>query len=89
MGKNLMTIALAIVAISAAPSLKAGTEVIEDLSGSAPRYNYAPQPPPVYYAAPPVRVVVYPTYGVYYGPRYGIYPHSRVVVRRGHWHHHR
>ena len=72
----------------------AGTEVIEPYRAPAPRYNYAPPPPPrpiVY--APPL-----PVFGVVIGPRYGYYGRGYGYYGRGyyggqrfygrHWHSH-
>jgi hypothetical protein len=91
MNTKYLAVVLAIFAFgfAAAPGSNAGTEVIQDYSGSAPTYNYAPPPPrPIYYAPPlPVPVVAYPTYG-YYARPFGYYGSRRVFVRRHHWYHH-
>lgn len=69
----------------------AGTEVVEPNNAPAPNYNYnyAPPPRPIYYAPPPIGVVIQPAFG-YYGPRYGYYGVHRFHGRRAYWrsHHH-
>lgn len=87
MGKKISLIALAIVAFgfASAARLKAGTEMLIDNSAPAPRYNYTPAPPPpVYYAPPPVRVVVYPAVA-YYTPPVRVCAYQRVYVRHLCW----
>src|SRR4051812_8328606 len=79
MWKKLCLIALAAFAFgfaSARPS-NAGTEMLTDDSAAAPTDNYAPRP--VYYAPPPVRVVVYPGYA-HYAP-FPVYGYRRVYGR--------
>jgi hypothetical protein len=89
MGKRLIVIALAVVGFASAPSSNAGTEVVEPQYAPRQTYNYAPPSPVIYYAPPPVRVVVYPTIG-YYGPRYRVYGYERRYRhgyhRSHHWH---
>ncbi len=87
MAKPLSLIAVAALALAAAPSSKAGTEMITDNSAPVPvRRYYAPSPRPVLYAPPPVPVVVYPRFG-YYGPRFRAYGYHRFY--RGRFYRHR
>lgn len=82
MGNKFGVIALAVftLAFACAARSNAGTEIVRDLSAQAPLYNYTP-PPTVYYAAPPVRVVVVPAYGYYVAP-VPVYAHRRFVDSR-------
>jgi hypothetical protein len=87
MGKKIMVIGLAMCALGfgSALRLNAGTEVIEPYRAPAPRYNYAPPPPPrpiVY--APPL-----PFFGVVVGPRYGYYGRGYGYYGRGYYGAHR
>ena len=80
MWKKFSVTALAVLAFGfvSAPRSYAGTEMIID--NSAQTYNYSA--PPVYYAPPPVRVVVYPTYS-YYARPFRVFGYQRFHGRRG------
>ena len=94
MGKKIIVIALAMSAFGLGAALRssAGTEVVEPYRAPAPRYNYAPPPPPrpIIYAPP------LPFFGVFFGPRYGSYGRGygyygahRYYGHRGYWGGHR
>jgi hypothetical protein len=81
MEKKLTIVALAILAFALAPRLDAGTEIVRDYSGGAPLSDYTPPtPPPVCYARPPVRIVVYPAVR-YYAPPVRVIAYQRVYGR--------
>ncbi len=87
MAKTFSLIAIAILAIAAAPCSNAGTEMITDNSAPAPaRRYYAPPPRPALYPPPPVPVL-YPPIG-YYGPRFRAYGYHRFYGRRFYPHRH-
>lgn len=89
MGKQIIVIVLAVLAVTFATALRlnAGTDMIEPYRAPAPAYNYAPPPPPrpVVYIPPPVfGVVVAPRIG-YYGRGYGFYGSHRYYGRHAYW----
>ena len=85
MWKKLCLISLAAFAFGFASARRsnAGTEMLTDESAAAPTYDYAP--PRVYYAPPPVRVVVYPGYA-YYAPPFRAYGYHRFYGRHAYGH---
>jgi hypothetical protein len=88
MAPKFSLIAVAALAIVAAPCSNAGTEMITDNSAPAPaRRYYAPRPRPVLYAPRPIGVVVYPRIG-YYGPRFRAYGYHRFYGGRVYRHRH-
>ena len=86
MWKKFSVTALAVLAFgfASAPRSNAGTEIVEDLRAPAPRYNYAPPPPPrpIYYAPVPAGVFFYPTFR--FGPRFVGFRHHRFFGRCDH-----
>ena len=87
MWKKFNVIALAVLAFgfASAQSSSAGTEVVEPYRATAPRYNYAPPPRPVYYAPPRVGVFFYPPFPRFYGPRFGFRHHRFFPGHHRHW----
>jgi hypothetical protein len=84
MGKKLTIVALAVLAFAFAPRSDAGTEIVRDYSGGAPPSDYIPPaPPPVCYAPPPVRIVVYPAVRYFAAP-IRVIAYQRVYGRRVH-----
>jgi hypothetical protein len=88
MGKKIILIASMVFAVGFGSALRsnAGTEMIEPYRAPAPRYNYAPPPPPrpIFYAPRPVfGVAVAPGFG-YYGRGYGFYG-RRFYGRHAYW----
>ena len=93
MGNKSFVMGLAVLALGFGTAVRsnAGTDMVEPYRAPAPRYNYAPPPPPrPVFFVPPIRIgfAFGPGFG-YYGPRYGYYGARRFYGRPAYWRGHR